>query len=371
MSNQLLVPPEIETNRSRELPQPSLASTVAGDPSFWRSLTENLRARFFPRPQPALHLKSKPIPVVDPFYQQPILVGMFEDFRAVFFPRKLPPLHLESHAVAVVDPMARSRNGKSSLLSVGIHALVLAIILAIIFWHPKRPMVAQVAPPPVFNITPFMPLDNSAQATGGGGGGGDRDLLQAAVGKLPTVAKTQFVPPDEVIRNPKPKLAVEPTVVMPANIKLPNSNMPNLGDPLTTVRGPASNGTGSAGGIGAGKSGGVGPGSGAGVGPGQGGGYGGGIYQVGGGVRPPVVIYQVDPEFSDQARMAKYQGLCVVEVIVDARGIPQDPKVIRPLGMGLDEKAVEAVKQYRFKPATLNGHPVAVREDVEIDFHIY
>ncbi len=371
MSNQLLIPPEIETSHSRELPQPSLQSTVEGDPSFWRSFTENLRARFFPRPQPALHLKSKPIPVADPFYQEPIWVGMFEDFRAVFFPRKLPPLHLESHAVAVVDPMARPRDRKSSLLSVGIHALVLAIILAVIFWRPKKPVVAEVVPPPVFNITPFVPFDASQQATGGGGGGGDRDLLQAAVGKLPTIAKTQFVPPDEIIRNPKPKLAVEPTVVMPANIKMPNSNMPNLGDPLTSVRGPASNGTGSAGGIGSGSSGGVGPGSGAGVGPGQGGGYGGGIYQVGGGVRPPVPIFAPEPEFSDQARMAKYQGLCVVEVVVDAKGMPQDAKVIRPLGMGLDEKALEAVRQYRFKPATLAGHPVAVRMDISIDFHIY
>ncbi|MGO8719437.1 MAG: energy transducer TonB [Acidobacteriaceae bacterium] len=371
MSNQLLIPPEIETNHSRDLPQPSLWSTVKGDPSFWRSLTENLRARFFPRPQPALHLKSKPIPVADPFYQEPIWVGIFEDFRELFFPRKLPPLQLESHAVAVVDPMARPRDRKSSLLSVGIHALALAVVLAVIFWRPKRSMVAEVAPPPVYNITPFMPLQASPQASGGGGGGGDRDLVQAALGKLPKIAKVQFVPPDEVIRNPKPKLAVEPTVVMPQNIRLPNSSMPNLGDPLTTVRGPASNGTGSAGGIGSGSGGGVGSGSGAGVGPGQGGGYGGGIYQIGGGVRPPIILFEPQAEFSDQARMAKYQGLCVVELVVDAKGMPRDAKVIRPLGMGLDEKALDAVRQYRFKPATLNGRPVAVRMDISIDFHIY
>ena len=371
MSNQLLIPPEIERNHPRDLQQPALWSTVEGEPSFWTSLTENLRARFFPRPQPALQLKSKPIPVVDPFYREPIWVGILEDFRELFFPRKLPPLQLESHAIAVSDPLARPRDRKSSLLSVGIHALVLAIILAVIFWHPKRPMVAQVVPPPNFNITPFMPLDANAKVMGGGGGGGDRDLLQAPVGKLPTIAKVQFVPPDEVIRNPKPKLAVEPTVVMPANIPLPNSAMPNLGDPLTAVRGPASNGVGNAGGIGSGNSGGVGTGSGAGVGPGQGGGYGGGIYQVGGGVRPPVVIYAPEPEFSEQARMAKYQGLCVLEIVVDAKGMPRDPKVIQHLGMGLDEKALESVKQYRFKPATLAGKPVAVRMDISIDFHIY
>ena len=340
MSNQLLIPPEIERNRSQELPQPSLSSTVAGDPSFWVSLTENLRARFFPRPQPALQLKSKPIPVADPFYQQPIWVGIYEDFRDLFFPRKLPPLQLESHAIAVSNPLERPRDRKSSFISVGIHVLVLAIILVAIFWRPKRPAVAEVVPPPNFNITPFMPIDANPKVMGGGGGGGDRSITPAAAGKLPTIAKTQFVPPDEIIRNPKPKLAVEPTVVMPANIKLPNSDMPNLGDPLTSVHGPASNGTGSAGGIGAGNSGGVGSGSGAGVGPGSGGGYGGGIYQVGGGVRPPVVIFAPEPEFSEQARMAKYQGLCVVEVIIDANGIPREPRVVQHLGMGLDEKAV-------------------------------
>ncbi len=137
------------------------------------------------------------------------------------------------------------------------------------------------------------------------------------------------------------------------------------------VKGPASNGTGSAGGIGSGKSGGVGSGSGAGVGPGEGGGYGGGVYHVGGGVTPPVAIYAPEPEFSDQARMAKYQGQSVVEVIVDAKGMPQDARVVRPLGMGLDEKALEAVKQYRFKPAMLRGRPVPVMIDVIVDFHIY
>jgi TonB family protein len=247
----------------------------------------------------------------------------------------------------------------------------LAVIVALAFWHPKRPVVAQVIPPPNFNITPFVPFSASQQASGGGGGGGDHSVVQAAKGKLPKIAKTQFVPPDEIIRNPKPKLVAEPTVVMPDNLKLPNNNMPNLGDPATVVHGPASNGTGSNGGIGSGKSGGIGSGSGAGVGPGTGGGYGGGLYRVGGGVSPPVAIYMPQAEFSEQARMAKYQGQCVVEVVVDAKGLPRNPRVVQHLGMGLDEKAIEAVKQYRFKPAMLAGHPVAVDINVIVDFHIY
>lgn len=373
MSNQLLVPPEIEAELPKEPNQPPLWSHLLQvEDSFWRSFSENFRARFFPGKGPALHLVSKPVAVKDPFYVEPLWVGIFGDFRDVFFPRRLPPLQLESRAVAVADPMAVQGSRTSRMISIGVHAAVFAAIAAFLLWHPKnKVMVAQVVPPAPFNITPFMPIQAAPTVSGGGGGGGDHDVLQAKVGKLPKISKVQFVPPDEIIRNPKPKLAVEPTVVMPQNLHLPNNNMPNLGDPTTTVKGPASNGTGSAGGIGSGMSGGIGSGSGAGVGPGQGGGYGGGVYHVGGGVTPPVAIYAPEPEFSEQARMAKYQGSSVVEVIVDAKGMPRDARIIRPLGMGLDQKALEAVRQYRFKPAMLNGRPVPVMIDVVVDFHIY
>jgi TonB family protein len=79
----------------------------------------------------------------------------------------------------------------------------------------------------------------------------------------------------------------------------------------------------------------------------------------------------VDPEFSDEARRNKYQGIVVVSLIVDAQGNPQNPKVVRPLGMGLDEKALEAVMKYKFKPAMSNGKPVPVMINVEINFRIY
>jgi TonB family protein len=372
MSNQLLEPPEIDTEKSSDLTAPPMLTHVEADGSFWVSLWEGLRDRIFPVRQPELHLKSRPVPVPDPLHVEPIWVGIAQDLRDVFFPRKLPPLELQSHAIAVADPMARPRDRKASFISVGLHVAALAVLIAFLFWHPKKTIVAPpVAHEQAFNMTPFMPFAPSPESSGGGGGGGDRDLLQAAKGKLPKIAKTQFVPPDEIIRNPKPKLAVEPTIVMPQNIKLPNNNMPNLGDPLTAVKGPLSNGTGSAGGIGSGKSGGVGSGSGAGVGPGSGGGYGGGVYKIGGGVSPPSVIYSVDAEFSDQARMAKYQGVVVVGLIVDAKGLPQNIHVVRALGMGLDEKAVEAVRQYRFKPAMFKGHPVPVSLNLEVDFHIY
>jgi TonB family protein len=81
-------------------------------------------------------------------------------------------------------------------------------------------------------------------------------------------------------------------------------------------------------------------------------------------------VFAPDPEFSDEARRSKFQGTCVVSVIVDAKGNPQHAHVIQHLGMGLDEKALEAVKQYRFNPARLAGKPVPVEIDVEVIFRI-
>jgi protein TonB len=84
-----------------------------------------------------------------------------------------------------------------------------------------------------------------------------------------------------------------------------------------------------------------------------------------------VIIYQPEPEFSEEARKAKFMGVVTVSIIVDATGKPQNVRVTRGVGMGLDEKAIEAVKQYRFKPATENGKPVAVYLNVEVNFEIF
>jgi bla regulator protein BlaR1 len=95
------------------------------------------------------------------------------------------------------------------------------------------------------------------------------------------------------------------------------------------------------------------------------------IYHVEPGVSAPTLIFGPDPEYSEEARRAKYQGVCVVSLIVDAQGSPQRVQVIRHLGKGLDKKAVEAVKQYRFEPAMHNGEPVAVQVNIEVNFRLY
>ena len=92
---------------------------------------------------------------------------------------------------------------------------------------------------------------------------------------------------------------------------------------------------------------------------------------MGGGVSAPRAIFRPDPEYSTEARQAKYQGTVVVSVIIGVDGKSHEVHVSHSLGMGLDEKAVEAVRQWRFEPAMKDGKPVAVAVDVEVNFHLY
>ena len=220
----------------------------------------------------------------------------------------------------------------------------------------------------ITDVSPYV-LPPAADQAGGGGGGGDRDHLPASQGSLLRFARQQITPPAIVIRNDHAKLTAEATVIGPPNLVLPQTGA--MGDPLANLLGPPSNGTGTGGGIGSGSGGGIGSGYGPGVGPGFGGGIGGGVYRVGGGVSAPRGIYTPDPEYSDAARKAKYQGTVVLWVVVDPQGRPQQVKVVRSLGMGLDEKAMEAVRRWKFEPARKDGRPVAVQVNVEVNFRLY
>jgi TonB family protein len=96
-----------------------------------------------------------------------------------------------------------------------------------------------------------------------------------------------------------------------------------------------------------------------------------GIYHVGNGVLQPQIIYAPDPKYSQEAAAARYTGVAVVSLIVDAEGNPQNIHLVRHLQMGLDEETLKAVKQYKFKPATLDGKAVPVEVNIEVKFKIY
>jgi periplasmic protein TonB len=199
-----------------------------------------------------------------------------------------------------------------------------------------------------------------------GGGGGGLDALPASHGNLPRASlATQIAPPAVILPKEMPKLPVEPTVVVAPEIKFAEGGQP--GDPLSEISRWFSSGSGGPGGVGTGCCGGVGPSHGPGVGPGPS-----GIYPAGRmGVTLPEAIYSPEPSFSEEARKAKAQGVVLLLLVVGKDGHPYNIRLGQSLGMGLDEKAIEAVSRWRFRPATLNGQPVATQIAVQVDFHLY
>jgi periplasmic protein TonB len=214
------------------------------------------------------------------------------------------------------------------------------------------------------NIEPYKPAPKKG---GGGGGGGAREIPPVTKGQAPKPALRQFTPP--MIVKEQPKLAMTPTIIAPPDTVLPQNTLPNWGDPLAKLVN-GSNGTGFGGGMGSGSGGGLGSGKGGGFGPGEGGGIGGGVYRVGGGVSQPSVIFKVDPEYSEEARKAKYSGTVMLAVIVDTEGHARDIHVVKSLGMGLDEKAMEAVEKWKFKPGMKGGQAVNVKATIEVNFRL-
>lgn len=318
--------------------------------------------------EPELHLlldKSE--------FEQPLWKSLFRQLDEFFFPKKLPPLKLESKPEPVKDIWGFYNYKKNGALgSTAVHIVIAAVVVTGTLLGRRVVQTVSAKPTVIPLIDPGdLPILKPSKTTsGGGGGGGDRDVLNATKGRLPKFSMQQYTPPTVVVRNEHPKLVMDPTIVIPPQVHMAMLNMPNLGDPTSNGVLP-SNGTGSGSGIGSGSGGGVGSGKGPGFGPGEGGGVGGGIFHVGGGVSAPRALNQPEAEFSEEARKAKYQGTCVVGLVVDANGMPKDIHVLTSLGMGLDEKAIEVARKYRFEPAMKDGHPVAVAIAIEVDFHLY
>jgi periplasmic protein TonB len=242
------------------------------------------------------------------------------------------------------------------LLSVVTHTVVL--LAGVWLFHVTiQPKIVAPTARNTVELTDYVPF-KVGKGGPSGGGGGDASKIKASTGTPPRAAKQQFAPP-VVIQTQKSKLMVEPTVV--ADLKFAQSNQ--IGDPLSKLM-TASNGTGVGGGIGSGDGGGVGSGHG---GPGVGPGY----FHVGNGVSSPRAIYTPEPEFTEEARKAKYQGVVVLSAIVGADGRVHNPRVVRSLGMGLDERALEIVKLWKFDPGKKDGRPVPVEMGLEISFNLY
>jgi len=306
-----------------------------------------------------------------PTLEEPWFRSLIRNIRETLNPPQLPPLQVTSKPVAVKDIWGLyGKDKKSNVMSLAIHATVITLLFTVFSSKAVQNTVKQAVTSISIDIAPYQPkMAPQNQKMQGGGGGGDRSPTPASKGRLPKPSMKQFTPPMAVVNNPNPKLLMDPTIIAPPDTPLPNVNMPVWGDPLAKI-GPLSNRPGSGGGIGSGSGGGVGSGKGGGFGPGEGGGVGGGVFKVGGGVSAPQVLYKVDPEYSEEARKAKYSGTVVLQLIVDSSGKARDIKVVRSLGLGLDEKAIEAVNKWKFRPGVKNGQPVAVMATIEVNFRL-
>jgi len=294
--------------------------------------------------------------------------GFGTRIRDVFSPPKQAPLPFAVKPIRVKDIWSKDENfGWSQGLAIGLHVAVIALLVIPIFTNvlPASTEAKNKVNVTPLDISPYMAkLPAGANKAGGGGGGNNHTLTPTSKGKVPKFQWTQFTPPQAKIQNLNPKLAMDPSLLGPPDLKVASPNMANFGDPLAkNVTDSLGNGNGT----------GIGSGSGGGLGPGEGGGTGGGTFRAGvNGVGSPMCIYCPQPEYSDEARKAKYQGTVLLDVTVTADGRVLNPQVLKGPGLGLEEKAMAQVKNWKMRPAVgPSGKPVNCRVQIEVTFHLY
>lgn len=292
--------------------------------------------------------------------------SLWRNLRDWISPPKLPPLQTTSKPVPVKEIWTKNTQfSKVQLVSIAFHVVAISLVVLVpLFLYGSIAGPKSKAQPydDDVQISPYLPkLAPAAQKAGGGGG--QHDEAPAAKGKLPKFSWTQIARP--MVKPPEhPEIAMTPTVLGNPAINMPNMNLPNWGDPLSKQAGDS---------MGEGHGNGVGNGNGNGVGPGQGWNTGGGYPNAGtGGFGTPVCLYCPRADYSDEAMKVKVQGVVELLAVVTADGRVTDIHVAKGLGFGLDEKAVEAVRTWRLRPALgPDGKPAAVREIVEVAFQLF
>jgi TonB family protein len=287
--------------------------------------------------------------------EMPWYKSIVEGIKDLINPPKLPPLEVTSKPVemASLSGLYGGNETTAGVSSVLVHVGVVALLLFVGSLKPVQKAMKEFVPIFAPDLKPLQPKPLPDQSKGGGG---SPQKIAATKGELPKVAPKSFIPPIRTVDDPK--ISLTPTIVAP---DLPNITAANYGDPLGRMGIPsAGNGIGT----------GIGSGRGPGVGPGSGGGFGGGAYKIGGGVSAPVPVFRPEPEYSEEARKAKWQGAVLLQLVVDENGVPQEIKVVRSLGLGLDQKAIEAVQKWRFKPGLKDGKPVPVSANIEVNFRL-
>lgn len=328
---------------------------VFSSSGFGTGVKENLQEFFKPAPKGAVN--SRLITNWNVGFS-----GFWQNVKDLVSPPKMPPMETTGEPVPEIWTK-NSQFTRVQALSLAVHVVVLALIIGPLLPELFTPATTKANNSPLatnLTITPYMAPPSVKKA---GGGGGARDLTPASRGRAPKFATQQIAAP---LAHPveHPQIAMTPTLLGNPNLTPPNINANAWGDPLSKVLGDS---------MGNGKGTGIGNGAGGGLGNGFDNGTGGGYPTAGiGGYGTPTCLYCPNAQFSDEAVKAKYQGSVLVSAVIAADGHVLDVKVVKSLGLGLDENAVAAVKTWRFKPALgPDGKPTAVRQTIEVVFHLY
>lgn len=293
---------------------------------------------------------------------------------------------------AISAPSERRRRGVLSLIGSGLlHAAVLGMLalMTSLGWLAARDTDQTLKNPNLVHLVFLM-----EPGPGGGGGGGGTEVPTPpppAERKSPLkTAQSSPVPPvRKIVPPPRPVIAPPPPPVMPPRVE-PTHVDPPPPPPPQVVNAPVvpmaadaadrvgaldsrtppapANSPGVGSGVGAGAGPGVGTGQGSGIGDGAGGGTGGGPYQPGNGIDPPTLLREVKPAYTDEARRRAIEGNVVLQIIVRADGSVGDVRVVQTLAAGLEQRAVDAVRQWRFSPAHHQGAAVDVQVEVSVGF---
>jgi periplasmic protein TonB len=229
--------------------------------------------------------------------------------------------------------------------------MLMALLLLVASRSSRAPLEAS-APVHATPLTLFRPRKTAEQHSGGS----NQTALPARHGSPPPTAHRTFIPPSST---PHPQLALPITIAF--DIPTDNTSA-SIGDPFSRLPN---------GGLGANGANGIGNHSCCeGIGESQSGPPGIGPVHRGRGVTPPQLLYKVEPEFSEEARKAKHQSVVLLSIEVDASGGVRKVRVLQSLGLGLDEKAVEAVSHWRFRPGLFDGKPIATEATVQVNFQL-
>jgi TonB family protein len=178
------------------------------------------------------------------------------------------------------------------------------------------------------------------------------------------------IPPPRVVPRPIDTPPPAPAQVVQAPVRAIAANPVNTAGLLASRSTATSQGPGLDAGVGSGRGTGSGEGDGAGIGKGSGGGTGGGPYHPGSGIEPPRVLTEVRPTYTEEARRLGVRGDVQLEVVVQQNGRVGNVRVVRGLGAGLDQKAIDAVRQWRFAPARRQGSAVDVVVQIAVEFNL-